>query len=356
MNIKTLGRLAKLGLFNASYFLNFPVIKPEVLQISITSRCNLRCKMCSVHKYTTTPDEEMTPQEVKKIITIAKKQLSIKDLILTGGEPLIVGEDIVEISKFAYQRNIRVTLTTSGFLLQKYAYRLAEAGVSHFHISVDGLKDTHNYLRGDSRSFDKAMEGIKSLTEIRQKYNYKYSIGLAMLMLKNNMNEIYDLYNYGDELGVDVFDLLAYVPDNTDFSSTDATCLWPDSKDVERFMGIYKKIIATRTNRIKLNTYFDAELIYKYYKRTMLQRDWRCFAGFKNFFITMSDPKRQGRFEPCLFMCKTHIPLRDYDYNLRKMWYSYQAHKARMEIKHCKVYCYQMCFSFPSFRKLSEIE
>ncbi|MBZ9577958.1 radical SAM protein [Patescibacteria group bacterium] len=352
MNIKSLASLAKLGLFNISCSLNFPILQPDVLQISITSRCNLGCKMCSVNKYTTSEEEEMTLEEVKKIINIAKKHFRIKELILTGGEPLLVGEKAVEVSKFAHQKDIKVTLTTNGYFLKEYAYRLTEAGVSHFHISVDGLRDTHNYLRGNPESFDRVIESIKFLAEVRQKYNYKYSIGIAMLVLKKNINEIYDLYNCCDELGVNIFDLLAYLPDNTEFSNTNATYLWPDAEDIERFVNIYKKIVATNANCTKLNTYFNAELLCKYYKRIMQSKDWRCFAGFKNFFITMSDPKRQGRLEPCLFMCKTHIPLRDYDYNLKKMWYSYRAYKARIAIRRCKTYCYQMCFSLPSFRRL----
>lgn len=355
MDNKNLKELARLVLYNRSYFLSSPLINPEVLQISITNRCNLKCKFCSIHKYTTSEEEEIGLKDIKNIITIAKNQFDIKELILTGGEPLLLGDDIVRISEFAHKKNIRIILTTNGFLLQKYARSLAEAGISHFHISIDGLKNTHNYLRNNPESFSRAVESIKYLVKIRHMYSYNYSVGIAMLMLKSNINQIYELYKYADSLGVDIFELLYYLPDNTEFSVTDQTFLWPDSNDMDKFNHIYKKIIETKTENIQFDKYFDIDLVCRYYKRIMHHEDWKCFAGFKNFFITMSDPKKQGRFEPCLFMCKAHIPLKDYDYDLKRAWYSDQAHKARIAIKKCQVYCYQKCFSLPLFEKAQRV-
>lgn len=352
MDTRKLGRLVKRGLFNASYFINYPLMMPGVLQISLTNRCNLRCKMCSVYKYSTPQDEEMTLEEVEKIITVAKKQFGIKELILTGGEPLLLGDIVTKIAEFARERDIRTTLTTNGFLFKKHAERLAGSGIVHFHVSVDGLEETHNHLRGHPESFARAIESIKLLAEIREKYHYCYSIGLAMLILKENIDEITELYHYADKLHVDIFDLLPYLPDNTDFSSAEINDLWPDDETVEKFVHIYKKIYTEKTKCVRLNPNFDMELSYKYYKKNMQPRDWRCFAGYKNFFITMSDPKRQGRYEPCLFMCKTHIPLKDYAYDLKKIWYSSQAYMARVKVRNCKSYCYQMCFSLPSLKKL----
>ena len=335
-----------------SYFLGSPLVNPEVLQISLTNRCNLNCKFCSVHKYITSKKEEMALEDIKNIVTMAKKQFNIKELILTGGEPLLIGDDIVKISEFAYKKNISVILTTSGFFLQKYAHSLAKAGISHFHISIDGLKDMHNYLRNSSESFDRAVNSIKYLVKIKHMYNYKYSIGVGTLILKDNINQIYELYNYADDLGVDTFDLLCYLPDNTEFSVTKQTPLWPDFGDVDKIDSIYKKIIGTKTKNIQLNSSFNISLACKYYRRTMHHENWRCFAGFKNFFVTMSDPKKQGWFEPCLFMCKAHIPLKDYDYDLKKVWHSDQAREARIAIKNCQAYCYQTCFSLPLLDKI----
>jgi MoaA/NifB/PqqE/SkfB family radical SAM enzyme len=311
--------------------------------------------MCSVNKYLTKQEEEMSFNEISKIITIAQEQFKIKNLVLTGGEPLLLVDLITQTSAFAKQAGMKVILTTNGFYLKEHAQRLAHSGVSHFHISIDGLENTHNYIRKNSLSFAKAVQGIEILTDLRQKNNLKYSIGIGMVILKPNIPELYDLFIQADSLGVDNMDILPYLPDNTDFSNTENTALWPNESSVNLFLQLYEKIAQSKTRHIRINNLIDADLIAKYYTRKMRKRDWQCMAGFKNIFITMSDPKQLGRFEPCVFMCKAHIPLRDQNYNLKKAWYSAQARWARKDIKRCNVYCYQPCFSFPSLLKLLKL-
>lgn len=350
--INKLREVKKVLLFKGSYFLDYPLISPDTLQISLTSRCNLRCRMCLVNKYLTKQEEEMSFDEVSKIIIKAKELFKIKRLVVTGGEPLLIVDLIVRIAKFASHQGMSVILTTNGFYLEEHFDNLVSSGISHFHISIDGLEDTHNYIRQNNTSFEKAMKGIKLLVNLRNRYNLKYSIGLATLILRPNIPELYDLYVKADSLGVECFDLLPYLPDNTEFSNTTATSLWPDEEAVNAFLKIHEKIIRANNSHIRINDFVDADLIAKYYLRKMRKYDWQCMAGFKNIFITMSDPGEKGRFEPCVFMCKAHIPVRDFNYDLKKIWHSRQARAARRKIKRCDVYCYQPCFSFPSLLKL----
>lgn len=352
LKIANIKEAAKICLFNASYLLGHPLRGPDTLQISLTNRCNLSCKMCSARKYATPKSQEMPLDEIKKIIASACRQFDIKKLILTGGEPLLLGNDIVDTVRFAKEKGLAVIITTSAFFLSEYARSLAESGISHFHVSLDGLSQVHNELRGSPLSFDKAVEGIRILSDIRSKSNLEYTIGIASLILKNNVKDLFDLYKFADELKVDIFDMFPYLADNTDFASPDCSALWPDEYDLDEFMDIYGEISRFKTRHIKLNPYFNAELIVKYYTKKIRRDDWRCFAGFKNIFITMSDPKRTGRFEPCLFFCKDHIPIREYNYNLKKIWNCRRTALARHAIKRCDAYCYQMCFSLPSALKV----
>jgi len=354
--IKGLKEVVKVLLFKGSYLLNYPLFFPDTLQISLTSRCNLRCRMCSVSKYLTKPEEEMGFEEVSKIIGTAKKQFRINRIVITGGEPLLLNDLIARITKFANSLGMAVILTTNGYYLKEQADILAHSGVSHFHISVDGLEETHNNIRQNNSSFEKAIEGIKALVDLRNRQNLKFSIGIGMVILKNNIPELYELFLKADSLGVDVFDILPYLPDNTEFSSTTGTPLWPDENAVNLFREAYEKISKANTQHIRANDFIDAGLMAKYYLRRMHKRDWQCMAGFKNIFITMSDPKRQGRFEPCVFMCKAHLPVRDNNYDLKRIWYSNASAIARRDIKGCDVYCYQPCFSFPSLLKLLRVK
>jgi MoaA/NifB/PqqE/SkfB family radical SAM enzyme len=342
--------------FKASYSLDYPLVSPDTLQISLTSRCNLRCRMCSVNKYLTKPEDEMSFDEVCKIISKAKEQFGIQRLVITGGEPLLLVDLIVQISTFARKLGIGVILTTNGFYIERNINELVDSGITHFHISIDGLEGTHNYIRQNDASYESAIKGIKLLVDLRNRYDYKYSIGLATLILKPNIPELYDLFAKADALGVDFFDLLPYLPDNTEFSDTTGTSLWPDEKAVQTFLQVYERIIGAKADHIRINDFVNADLIAKYYLRKMNKFDWQCMAGFKNIFITMSDPKRRGRLEPCVFMCKMHMPIREQNYDFKKIWFSAQARTARRDIKRCEVYCYQPCFSFPTLSKLLKLK
>ncbi len=344
--------LLRTGLFNISYLLDSPLVRPKILQVSLTNRCNLRCQMCSVDKYRSDSKEEMTCEELTKILQSAHKAFGITHLVLTGGEPLLIAEKVKKISEYARSKEMSVVLTTNGYLLEEHADELVKSGVTHFHVSLDGLENTHNAIRSNRDSFKKAVEGIKKLLELRKNYGGSFTVVAATLVLKDNIPELLELYSFLDELGVDVFDLLPYIPDNTDFSVSETTSLWPQDPDLERFLNIYQQMVMMKTKHITLSKYFDVSLIMSYYRKEMATADWKCFAGFLNFFITLSDPKKSGRFEPCLFLCKTHIPLRDFDYDLERIWYSQEAQEARAAIRNCNAYCYQRCFSLPSLKKL----
>lgn len=351
MDIIKSKKLFELGCFHLAHFLHYPLISPRILQLSFINRCNLSCKMCSVGRYATSQTEELSPQELEEIITKALRHFKIRELIITGGEPLLAPESVLKIAGLAKKNNLRAILTTNGILLAQYAPLLATSGITHFHISLDGLKNTHNALRNNPAAFDKTKDAVRCLAELRRKHNYNYSIGLAAVILKTNIDELYELFELGDVLGADILDLFAYLPDNTDFSHPPDTDLWPQTEDMVKFIQIYKKIKNAKTRNIKLNPNFDVNRIIKYYTKTLQRGDWKCFAGYKNFFITMSDPNEQGRYEPCLFMCKTQIPLRDFGFDLKKIWYSRKVYKARRQISMCRQYCYQACFSLPGFKE-----
>lgn len=337
---------AKLALFNFSYGADYPFMPPRQLQIALTNRCNLACKMCFVNRYRTKEEEEMSPDELKKILIQARSVFGIKQLVLTGGEPLLVADKVCAAANLARSLKMSTLITTNGFYLKEYAKRLVDSGVTHFHVSLDGLKSVHNSLRNSDEVFDRAKDAIRELASLRSEGS-SFSIGIGALILKNTINDFSGLFELGDALGADVFDLLVYTPDITDFSVKNKDEFWLSADDVKRLDRAYSALKAAKTKRIRLNPLFRIDLVKKYYLGTLTQNDWRCFAGYKNMFVTMSDPKRQGSFEPCIFMCKAHIPVRENGYDLRKIWFSKEAHIARRTIRKCRSYCYQHCFSLP---------
>ena len=113
----------------------------DYIRISLTDRCNLRCKYCM-------PEEGvklLKHQDIltyEEIIILSKIfiSLGIKNFKLTGGEPL-VRRDVSQLVKSL--KNIEdigeVTMTTNGVLLEEYGSDLIEAGIDRINISLDSL-------------------------------------------------------------------------------------------------------------------------------------------------------------------------------------------------------------------------
>lgn len=107
------------------------------LRITITNKCNENCLYCH-HDGMDDSQEEMNADEIYRICEIAKN-IGVRKIRISGGEPLI-RKDIVEIvSKIASLDFDDISITSNGTLLGKYAKDLKEAGLNRVNISLDTL-------------------------------------------------------------------------------------------------------------------------------------------------------------------------------------------------------------------------
>ena len=147
--------------------------KIDYLRLSVTDRCNLRCKYCMPAKGIRLAGREelLTYEEILKVVKILG-ELGIRKLRLTGGEPLL-RDDILElVSGLSKLKDIEdISITTNGVLLEKYLEQLHRSGISSINISLDSL-DKKSYRQitrgGDIKkvidSINKAVDiGIKKV-------------------------------------------------------------------------------------------------------------------------------------------------------------------------------------------------
>jgi cyclic pyranopterin phosphate synthase len=115
------------------------------LRISVTDRCNLRCKYCMPESGITMLRHEdiLSFEEIEKVVKVAVS-MGIDKVRITGGEPL-VRKGISDLVKMlAAIDGIRdLALTTNGQLLETYAKSLAEAGLHRVNISLDTVDEDH---------------------------------------------------------------------------------------------------------------------------------------------------------------------------------------------------------------------
>ena len=85
---------------------------------------------------------------------------------LTGGEPLLYG-DFFELAQAIHDRGFRWGMTSNGTLISReVARKLHETGMGTISISVDGLPETHDRLRGMPGGFERTMTGVRNLVDI----------------------------------------------------------------------------------------------------------------------------------------------------------------------------------------------
>jgi len=113
------------------------------LRISLTDRCNLRCTYCMpAEGLPWMPRaEQLTDDELVRLITIAVRDLGVHELRFTGGEPLLRRglEDVIAASSALTPRP-DISLTTNGIGLAGRAAALAAAGVNRLNVSLDTLR------------------------------------------------------------------------------------------------------------------------------------------------------------------------------------------------------------------------
>ena len=111
------------------------------LRISLTDKCNLRCRYCMPEEGVCrrSHHEMMNEDEVVTAVEVAAS-LGVHKVRLTGGEPLVKKNIVSICRRVAAVEGIReVCLTTNGILLPELAVQLKEAGVKRINLSLDTL-------------------------------------------------------------------------------------------------------------------------------------------------------------------------------------------------------------------------
>ena len=134
------------------------------LRISVTDRCNLRCRYCMPEEGVELIDhkEILSFEEITDIVKAAAG-LGVNKVRITGGEPL-VRKGIVELVKMisAVPGIDDLSMTSNGILLTEFAHSLKEAGLQRVNVSLDAV-DSERYAfltRGGDLS--KALKGIEA--------------------------------------------------------------------------------------------------------------------------------------------------------------------------------------------------
>ncbi|CAH2212024.1 radical SAM/SPASM domain-containing protein [Tepidibacter aestuarii] len=162
---------------------------------NITNVCNFKCKHCYSSATATKDQEELTFEQIKKVVDDLAT-INVPVILLSGGEPLM-RENIFEIIEYIKSKGINVSLSTNGSLITKdVARKLKNLGIGYVGISLDGTSKTNDIFRGVSGSYDSIIKAIKNCKEVDQK------VGLRFTIQKKNYKEVTDILKLVDEIDI----------------------------------------------------------------------------------------------------------------------------------------------------------
>ncbi|WP_166703948.1 GTP 3',8-cyclase MoaA [Bacillus albus] len=146
------------------------------LRISVTDRCNFRCRYCMPEEifgpdYSFLSNDKILSFDEIERITRIFVSLGVRKLRITGGEPLLrrgLPQLIERLNKVDGVEDIG--LTTNGSLLKKFAPDLYKAGLSRVTVSLDSLEEERFfYLNGNRSKVQRVLEGIQAAAEVGMK-------------------------------------------------------------------------------------------------------------------------------------------------------------------------------------------
>jgi cyclic pyranopterin phosphate synthase len=112
------------------------------LRVSVTDRCNFRCQYCMPADGLPWLDREdiLRFEEIERVVRVLAG-MGVTDLRLTGGEPLVRREFPRLVSMLSRVDGIQdLSLTTNGYLLERDAAALVDAGITRVNVSIDSLQ------------------------------------------------------------------------------------------------------------------------------------------------------------------------------------------------------------------------
>lgn len=342
--------LKNIFLFYLSRKLNIVLIPPKTMQISVTYRCNLKCKMCMIHYESQKIKNEPLKEEFFKLIDEADK-FKIKELVLTGGEPFL-REDIFDIIKYAKTKLLKVIVTTNATLINKeLAEKIIKSGLDHLHISIDGLKKSNDFFRGNG-AFKKIIKSVDYLNYYKRRFGKGPSLGFACVVMDKNVNELLNLYKLADTLKIDVINFSPLVSDNRDMAIKGNTQFWIPKYKLDILKEQLRAIKEFKPKHTFLYENPGLDLFNKYYEGIITDSDWKCFNGLRTVILPICIKGGYNDFEIniCKILCGSLK-----NKSLKECWNSKEAYEARKIVKKCKNLCLQSCFSMPeseSFRNL----
>jgi len=336
---------------------------PVKLTLALTFMCNSRCKTCNIWQiYRKSPEkikDELTAEDWKRLFNEIRDNLIWIEF--TGGEPFL-RKDIDEIVIYAYN-NTSISaggITTNGIIskgilpiIEKIIRDIPSSKILNIGISLDGVSEIHDEIRGVPGNFEKAVWLFSKLKELKHQYKNLF-VHFAYTISQYNAGKFEEFYKFLKEnYGVTISEITITFEHSTEYYGRKLDKKIYENfknnliKDVEFYLNTLK--IENKTSyldifhRIKLSFYsFYVKNIPKFVKEPE-KMIIPCVAGKYSAYI---DP--YGNVYPCTQWLIKLGNIKEQSF--KDIWLSSKAEEVRKLIKNNKCpNCWTPCEAQPSW-------
>lgn len=299
-----------------------------IMAAFVTTRCNLRCRMCGVCDYSATDNiPELSTDEWLRVVDSGVK-LGMMLFSIGGGEPML-RPDLYQIIRHARNQGVSVHLCTNGLLLNsENVAKLRESKVNTVSVSLESpVAEVHEMLRGKG-TYHPTVEGIRRLRaeapDIR--------VGINIVVTALSFRTMADAVPFAEGLGVHQIkfapvhmNLLHKRKPPEEFRDLVFGPEELDALDVE----VKRLRQALRRSRLQTNSTSFLNGITSLYRNRLR---FRCYAGYA---ICALDPS--GRVLPC---CDMESALSVREQPLEEIWRSDEYNALRRCVRTCSRPCW----------------
>jgi radical SAM family uncharacterized protein len=283
--------------------------RPVLAGHKLLYRCNLECRMCPFWRRE--DDPLLTVAEEVRMMN-ALERAGVSFLGFEGGEPLL-RPDLPAILEEAHAR-FHTSVVTNGWLLAQ-RFRELRRHLEYLFVSLDGMGETHDLLRGIPRSFERAVAGIRAV-------DGDVPLAISHTVTKDNLGHAEQLVALAEELGVRITVQVAY-----DYSTADA--MTPDRARLRQTLTRLLELKRAGAPILESPEYFLA-LLGSWYG----DRPWTC----RPWMTINVDPS--GRIVmPCYVLQEYNGQTPIWDVDVRALWNSFDWDRYTSCNK-CALACY----------------
>jgi radical SAM enzyme (rSAM/lipoprotein system) len=270
-----------------------------------TLRCNLNCIHCGSDCMKDASIKDMPADDFLKALDQVSNIIDPHKttIVLTGGEPLL-RKDLEQTGKELYEREFPWGIVTNGMLLDKQRIEsLVRSGLRTITVSLDGLKDSHNWLRGNTKSFEKALGAIQLIS---REPDLIYDV--VTCVNQRNYSELEEFRDLLIQSGVANWRIFTVFPIGRAAIHSELQL------EPKQFKGLFEFIKQTRAmNQIKVN--YGCEGFLGNYEQEVRDNFFYCQAG-----IRIASVLADGSISACPSLRNNFIQGNIYRDNFADVW------------------------------------